>query len=236
MTDTGTDQGARWRRPSSATRHATRLPPGFRSCGGHPRESPRPENGIPADAESPIVVNGGMHGLFAAFATLLDPGDEALDVLSLLDTALDLVRLPGGRLLVPTAAARRDGLAATLAKRTTPKTQAPLLELAEQPDRRVFSRAEIEEAAAFVRERGLAVVSDEAYEDLSTRARGRSPSLRCRGCSSGRSPVFTLSKSYSMTGWRIGYVIAPEAIPVPDPDGRPLLDQRRLDADPVGRP
>src|SRR5450432_3229991 len=39
-------------------------------------EKARERNGIPCDDESAVVVNGGMHGLFAAFAALLDPGDE----------------------------------------------------------------------------------------------------------------------------------------------------------------
>lgn len=52
----------------------------------------RNRNGIPADEESPVVVNGGMHGLLAAFATLLDPGDEVLMLSPYWTPILDLVQ------------------------------------------------------------------------------------------------------------------------------------------------
>src|SRR5215471_1176699 len=53
-------------------------------------------NGIPADKESPIVTNGGMHGLFAAFATLVDPGDEVLLFSPYWTPIVDVITYHGG--------------------------------------------------------------------------------------------------------------------------------------------
>ncbi len=174
-------------------------------------EKVRTRNGIPADAESPIVVSGGMHGLFAAFATLLDPGDEVLMFSPYWTPVLDLVAYhQASAVLVPTAEARRDGLAAALAKRTTPKTKLLYWNSPNNPTGDVFSRAETEETAAFAKERGLAVVSDEAYEDLVYEGEAPVAMASLPGMFERTITCFTLSKSYSMTGWRLGYVIAPK--------------------------
>ena len=174
-------------------------------------EKVRTRNGIPADAESPIVVSGGMHGLFAAFATLLDPGDEVLMFSPYWTPILDLVGYhQAAAILVPTAEARREGLSAALARRATGKTKLLYWNSPNNPTGDVFSRAETEEVAAFARERGLAVVSDEAYEDLVYEGEPPVAIASLPGMFERTITCFTLSKSYSMTGWRLGYVIAPK--------------------------
>jgi aspartate aminotransferase len=67
----------------------------------------------------------------------------------------------------------------------------------------------VEEVAAFVRRRGLAVISDEAYEDLIYEGEPSVTPASLPGMYERTITVYTLSKSYSMTGWRLGYVIAP---------------------------
>ncbi len=174
-------------------------------------EKVRTRNGIPADAESPIVVSGGMHGLFAAFATLLDPGDDVLMFSPYWTPILDLVAYHEAKtVLVPTAAARRKGIAATLSALVTPNTKVLYWNSPNNPTGDVFSRAETEDAASFARERGLAIISDEAYEDLVYEGEPPVAIASLPGMFERTITCFTLSKSYSMTGWRIGYVIAPK--------------------------
>jgi aspartate aminotransferase len=168
-------------------------------------------NGIPADKDSPIVVNGGMHGLFAAFATLLDPGDEALLFSPYWTPIVDVIAYHGGvPVRIPTAAARRDGLFRTLEAAVTPKTKVLYWNSPTNPTGDVFTRAEVEEVSRFVFERGLAVISDEAYEDLIYEGEGPVSPASLPGMEERTFSVFTLSKTYSMTGWRAGYVIVPE--------------------------
>ena len=175
-------------------------------------EKVRVRNGIPADAESPIVVNGGMQGLFAAFAALLDPGDEVLMFSPYWTPILDLIAYHEAKMvLVPTAQARREGITQALAQRTTARTKVLYWNSPNNPTGDVFSRQEVEEVAAFARERGLAVISDEAYEDLVYEGEPPVAVASLPGMSERTLTVYTLSKSYSMTGWRIGYVIAPKA-------------------------
>ena len=171
----------------------------------------RDRNGIPADDESPVVVNGGMHGLFAAFATLLEPGDECLMLSPYWTPIVDLVAYhEAGAVLVPTAEARREGLSAAFARRVTPKTKVLYWNNPANPTGDVFSRAETEEVAAFARERGLAVISDEAYEDLVYEGEPTTAIASLPGMYERTITAYTLSKSYSMTGWRLGYVVAPK--------------------------
>jgi aspartate aminotransferase len=171
----------------------------------------REKNGIPADDESPTVVNGGMQGLFAAFATLLDPGDEVLMLSPYWTPVLDLVTYHQARpVLVPMEPARREGLTAALEAKTTSRTKVLYWNSPNNPTGEVFSKAEVEEVAAFVRHRGLAVISDEAYEDLIYEGEASVTPASLPGMYERTITVFTLSKSYSMTGWRLGYVIAPK--------------------------
>jgi aspartate aminotransferase len=170
----------------------------------------RERNGIPADDESPVVVNGGMQGLFAGFAALLDPGDEVLMFSPYWTPIVDLVAYHEGKpVLVPTLAARRDGLTAALAAKTTPKTKVLYWNSPSNPAGDVFSRREVEEVAAFARERNLAVICDEAYEDLVYDGEPAVPMASLPGMFERTITAYTLSKSYSMTGWRLGYVVAP---------------------------
>ena len=170
----------------------------------------RERNGIPCDEESPVVVNGGMQGLFAAFATLLDPGDEVLMFSPYWTPIVDLIAYHQAKaVLVPTDAARREGLAKALARRTTSKTKVLYWNSPNNPTGDVFSRREVEEVAEFARRGNLAVISDEAYEDLVYEGEPNVAIASLPGMYERTITTFTLSKSYSMTGWRLGYVIAP---------------------------
>ena len=173
-------------------------------------EKVRRKNSIPADDESPIVVNGGMHGLFAAFATLLDADDEVLMLSPYWTPIVDVVRYHRAKpVLVPAEEAQRDGLSAALGKRLSPRTKLLYWNSPTNPTGQVFSRAQIEEVAAFVAESGIALISDEAYEDLIYEGEGHVSPASFPGALERTISVFTLSKTYSMTGWRAGYVLVP---------------------------
>jgi len=172
-------------------------------------EKVRRKNGIPADDESPIVVNGGMHGLFAAFATLLDEGDEVLMLSPYWTPIVDVVRYHGARPVLVPAAEAESGMSAALAKRLTARTKLLYWNSPTNPTGQVFSRAQIEEAAAFVNDNALALISDEAYEDLIYEGEGHVSPASFPGLFERTISVFTFSKTYSMTGLRAGCVVVP---------------------------
>ena len=167
-------------------------------------------NRIKAAVEDVIVVNGGMQGLFGSFQTTLDPGDEVLMFSPYWTPIKDLINYCQARpVFVSTEEARANGLARTLARYSTSRTRGIYYNTPQNPGGVVFDRKEAQEVAAFAQERDFIVFADEAYEDLVYD--GEQVSIASLdGMAERTITCFTMSKSYSMTGWRLGYVIAKE--------------------------
>lgn len=170
----------------------------------------RERNRIAASEENVIVVNGGMQGLFGAFQSVVNPGDDVLIFSPYWTPIKDLVAHCRGRLiLVPTDEARADGFRETLNRYSTAQTRAIYFNTPANPSGVVFTRSETEEVARFAIDRDLIVVADEAYEDIVYE--GEHVSIASLDGMLARTiTTFTLSKSFAMTGWRIGYAVATE--------------------------
>jgi aspartate aminotransferase len=160
--------------------------------------------------EHVIVLNGGMQGLFGAFQSVVNPGDEVMVFSPYWTPIKDLIaHCEGAPVLVPTEEARRDGFTATLGRFLTGKTRAIYYNTPQNPTGTVFTRAEAEEVARFAVEHDLIVIADEAYEDLVYD--GEHVSIASlEGMHERTITCYTLSKSYAMTGWRVGYAVAAE--------------------------
>src|ERR1700748_1193691 len=167
-------------------------------------------NGLPVSAENVIVTVGGAHALYVAFQAVLDPGDDVLLFSPYWTPIREMITGCQARaLLVPTATARSSGLTRTLEDFTTSCTRAIYYNTPQNPTGTVFSRAEAEEVAAFAQKHDLIVIADEAYEDLVYEGENFSiaslPGMPQRTIS-----TYTFSKTYGMTGWRVGYAVANE--------------------------
>jgi aspartate/methionine/tyrosine aminotransferase len=168
------------------------------------------KNRIHVTADEVIATVGGSQGLYGAFQSVLDPGDDALVFSPYWTPIGDLVTGAQARpLLVPTTTARRNGIRKTLEQFSTPKTRAIYYNTPQNPSGLVFTRAEAEEVAAFALERDLVIIADEAYEDLVYG--GEHVSIASLpGMLERTITCFTFSKTYGMTGWRAGYAVAQE--------------------------
>ena len=168
------------------------------------------KNDIRVTPEEVIATVGGSQGLYAAFQSVLDPGDDALVFSPYWTPIGDLVTGAQARpLLVPTTTARRNGIRKTLEQFSTPQTRAVYYNTPQNPSGLVFTRAEAEEVAAFAIERDLIVIADEAYEDLVYDGEHFSIAS-LPGMAERTITCFTFSKTYGMTGWRAGYAVAKE--------------------------
>ena len=173
-------------------------------------EKLKQHNKLKVTADQVIVTAGGAHALYVAFHAVLDPGDDVLLFSPYWTPIREMISGCQARaLLVPTATARNAGLTKTLEDFTTPHTRAIYYNTPQNPTGTVFSRKEAEEVAEFARKHDLIVIADEAYEDLVYEGEHFSiaslPGMAERTIS-----TYTFSKSFGMTGWRIGYAVAQE--------------------------
>lgn len=168
------------------------------------------KNGIEAGVDDVLVTAGGAHALYVAFQAILDPGDDMMLFAPYWTPIRDMVTMAQARpVMVPTSSARRNGITATLEHLSTPHTRAIYYNTPQNPSGLVFSRQEAEEVAAFAIQHNLVVVADEAYEDLVYE--GEHVSIASLpGMAERTISCYTFSKTYAMTGWRIGYAVARE--------------------------
>jgi len=170
----------------------------------------RTNNNIPAQANDVMIMNGGMQGLFGAFQSVVNPGEEVLVFSPYWTPIKDLIAHCQGRaVLVPTAAARAEGFEKTLASYATDRTRAIYYNTPQNPTGVVFTRDEARAVARFALDRDLIVLADEAYEDLVYEGEHFSIAS-LEGMFERTITIFTLSKSFAMTGWRLGYTVAAE--------------------------
>ncbi len=174
----------------------------------------RRDNGIAADAATEICVTVGASGAYAAaIHALLDPGDGILLLEPYYGYHLNAARVAG---LVPEFLAlqppdfKLDESA--LARAITPRTRAIVVCTPSNPSGKMFTREELLGLARVAEERDLLVITDEIYEYIRYDGREHiSPASLPALCERTVS-IMGLSKTFSITGWRLGYAVAPEPL------------------------
>lgn len=158
------------------------------------------------------VCCGGKHGLYNIFQAILDPGDEVLVPAPYWVSYPPMVQLAGG---VPVAVPLDESMdfdlnPDVLARFVTDKTRAIFLNSPSNPTGSVFSEAALKAVAAMALEHGWLVVSDDIYETI-TYMDSRLPHILDVEPQLREQTVILngVSKSFAMTGWRIGYSAGP---------------------------
>jgi len=172
------------------------------------------KNSVAVTRDDLIVTSGGAHGLFCAFQATVNPGDEVLFLSPYWTPIKDQVSYSGGvAVRVPWDEVRGESpadLRQTLESRCTPRARIIYVNTPGNPTGDVLTRDQLTEIAEFAKAHDLTVIADEAYEDLIYE--GEHVSMASLpGMAERTLTVFTFSKSFSMTGLRIGYVVAPPA-------------------------
>jgi aspartate/methionine/tyrosine aminotransferase len=172
------------------------------------------ENRIQADPDSEIFISvGAMQGIFNIMLHLLNQGDEVLVV----DPGYDYysqIRLFGGvPVRIPAREENRFKIdPKEVAQAITPKTKAFILNTPSNPTGAIFDRDILEQVAAICQKHGIIVISDEPYEHILFDGNNHVSIGSLDGMQDLTVSIYTLSKSYAMTGWRVGYVAAHKAI------------------------
>ena len=172
------------------------------------------ENGLDYTASEIIVGTGGKQGVCNAIMALVNPGDEVIIPAPYWVSYPQMVKLAGGNPVIISAGIEQDFkiTAAQLEASITPKTKMIILCSPSNPTGSVYTKAELDELAKVViSHEDVFVLSDEIYEHINYIGKHASiaacPNMKertiiCNG----------VSKAYAMTGWRLGWVAAPEWI------------------------
>ena len=170
------------------------------------------ENRIPATAGN-VLVAPTKHTLYMTCMALLDAGDEAIIPDPGWVSYGPMVVLAGAR-PVPVRAADEESFVPSpeaIAERITPRTRLILLNSPSNPAGSVYPRATMEGIADLAKDHDLIVVSDEIYEKILYEGEHVSPAS-LEGMFDRTVTVNGFSKTYSMTGWRLGWLVAPKPI------------------------
>lgn len=173
----------------------------------------RGTTGQEVTADNVVVLSGAQCGLFSTAMCVLEPGDEVITLEPLYTTYPALIGATGARMVAvpqdPDGGFRPE--IGAIAEAVTERTRAIMINTPHNPTGVVFTREEVEAIAGLCRDRDLWLISDEVYGTLTFDrphfAPAQLPDMADRVVT-----VSSLSKTYAMTGWRLGWVIAPQPL------------------------
>ena len=170
-------------------------------------------NGITADADDIIVTNGAVASIFTSLASLVNPGDEVLIADPSWPNYLQMVVLLQAKAVYYPLRLEHDLIPNVddIASRITPRTKVLILNSPGNPSGAIIPEARLREILELARAHDLWVISDEVYDEIYFDQ--PPPSLQPLDTDGRVISVFSFSKSYAMTGWRVGYMVgAPDIV------------------------
>ena len=164
-------------------------------------------------AHGVVVTSGATEAITACLMALIDPGDEVVLIEPLYDTYLPVVRMLGGvpklvRLCPPDWALPREALAAAFG----PKTKLLLLNSPMNPCGKVFTLEELSFIAGLLAAHDAYAVCDEVYEHLVFAGARHVPLMTLPGMAARTLRIGSAGKTFSLTGWKVGYVSGPNPL------------------------
>ena len=194
----------------------TRYPPakGFLDLRQAIAEKLRIKNKIHADPDANIFVAvGAMQVIFNAILHLIEPGEEVM----VIDPGYDYYSQIGlfGGLPVRIPAREENGFKVDpvdVKKAVTPKTKMMIINTPANPTGALLDEGILKALAEIAQHHGLLVLADEPYEDIVFDGNQHYSIGAIDGMQDLTISAFTLSKSYAMTGWRVGYAVAPKSV------------------------
>ncbi|MCL4349604.1 pyridoxal phosphate-dependent aminotransferase [Ferroplasma acidiphilum] len=170
-------------------------------------EKMKKKNNIDATASN-VLVTPTKFSLNLALYSIIDPGEEVLLPAPYYVSYPDIIKLNQGKTITVPTDENYEFDFQEMKKYISPKTKAFMFNNPVNPTGKVYSEKSLRALADFILENDLYLISDEIYEDLIYKGRMFSPG----SIEEMKDKTVTLSgfsKSYAMTGWRIGYMVAP---------------------------
>ena len=176
------------------------------------REKFKKDNGVEYSQEEIMVTPGAKFALYLIFQAILNPGDEVIIPSPYWVTYPEQVKLARGiPVIIETDETHLPSLE-KIEKAITSRTKAFILNSPNNPSGRVFPSSLIEKIAELCREKNLWLISDEIYERIIFTGKHISPASLSQEIKEITFTVNGVSKTYSMTGWRLGYVGGPKEV------------------------
>jgi aspartate aminotransferase len=173
------------------------------------------QHGLPVDAAQVVISNGAKHSIHNALMALCGPGDEVIIPAPYWVSYSDLVLLTGATPIV-ISTTENAGFKLSpqeLKAAVTPRTKLLMINSPSNPTGVVYDRSELEALADVVLKTDIAVLSDEIYEQLTYgEAKPTCFATLRPGLADRTITISGVSKTYAMTGWRIGWAIGPEPV------------------------
>ncbi|CAM3646485.1 pyridoxal phosphate-dependent aminotransferase [Kibdelosporangium persicum] len=173
------------------------------------------DSGYDVEAGQVIVTNGGKHAVYQTCATLLDPGDEVILPAPYWTTYPESITLAGGVPVPVVTDETQDYLVTVeqLEAARTPRTKALMFVSPSNPTGAVYPREQVEAIGRWAVEHGIWVIADEIYEHLVyDGATAESMPVVVPELADTCVIVNGVAKTYAMTGWRVGWMIAPKDV------------------------
>ncbi|MCI6411363.1 pyridoxal phosphate-dependent aminotransferase [Schaalia hyovaginalis] len=170
------------------------------------------DSGYEIDAAQVLVTNGGKQAVFQAFASILDPGDEALLPTPYWTTYPEVIKLAGGVPVTVFAGADQDYKVTVeqLEAARTERTKVLLHCSPSNPTGAVYTPEETIAIGQWALEHGIWVITDEIYEHLLYEDAAPAHIVRLVPELAERTIVLNgVAKTYAMTGWRVGWMVGP---------------------------
>ena len=170
------------------------------------------KNGIEYKPSEVIVTPGAKMGLYEIFAVILNPGDEVIVPAPYWVSYTEQIKLCDGKpVIVETTEENSFVLTADLVESgITEKTKAVVINTPSNPTGAVIPRTELEKIAEICLKNNILIISDECYEEFCYDEEHVSIASLSKEIRDITFTVNAFSKAYSMTGWRLGWVAAPE--------------------------
>lgn len=168
------------------------------------------EFGMSYDPNDIVVCAGAKQGLFAIFQALINPGDEILIPIPAWVSYVEQVKLCGGIPVLVSPGPNFDLNFEELERAITKKTKAIIINSPNNPTGKMYDQAQLEKLAEFCKQHDIFIVSDEMYSCFAYSKAHYSIATHSEDAFSRTFFVHGFSKTYAMTGLRLGYIAGPK--------------------------
>lgn len=161
-------------------------------------------------ADEITITPGATYGIYTAFASILQQGDEVIVLEPAYDSYIPGIEMAGGKpVLVPLTTPDFTPDWDRIRSAITPRTRAMIINTPHNPTGAVWTTADWDELEKLVADTGIYIISDEVYEQIVFDGQKHQSILQREALRNHAFAVYSFGKAFHNTGWKMGYTVAP---------------------------